>query len=71
MSHCRLEVTLEKLHANKEWISLLNDGSAAATTADDLPLREGLDYEHLSTEEIEELKTKIKNLTGKRVSPHY
>lgn len=63
-SYIRLEIVLEKLVPQKGvWPLLLNDGSLSSS----LPLEEGLEYDHLTTEELANVRENLMDIKRKRV----
>ena len=56
----RLEVVLEKKQGNVEWPLVLQEGAGSSS----LPLHEGVDHTHLSTEELEDIERRIKEASG-------
>ena len=61
---CSLEVTLEKQREGVEWTSLKEEeGASEDGTSSGLPLR-GPVTDALSSEELEELKKKVAEITG-------
>ena len=55
----RLEVSLEKAVPGQQWASLFHDSGGSS-----LPISSGLDYDHLSPEELHLLQERIAWVSG-------
>ena len=56
----RLEVSLEKALPRQQWARLVNSSASS-----DLPISGGLDYDHLSPEELHLLQERIMQVSGR------